>query len=184
MNYLPGVEAGARRLIGRSSGEQESSSWRDGLTGARILGGRSEKMGADLEPGNIASLLASSSQLMLIIAFPKQYTFQLALTNPLLDSISVTLRPLHTSLFGAVHEPERYFDVWFPVDRVHVGAFGEAGDEPTNKIQGRAVSSSDAELVDEGESMTKIRFCVVLHDRLKEHLQDGKKLKLGVSVFV
>lgn len=114
----------------------------------------------------------------------KQYTFQLALTNPLLDSISVTLRPLHTSLFGAVQEPERYFDVWFPVDKVHVGAFGEAGDETTNRMQGRAVSSSDAEWVAEGESMTKIRFCVILHDRLEEHLQDNKSLKLGVSAVV
>lgn len=87
MNYLPGVEVGARRLVGRSSGDQESQSWHDGLTGTRVLGGRAEKMGADLVPGSIASVFAPSSRLMLmlmrIIAFPKTVYISAGLDKPL-----------------------------------------------------------------------------------------------------
>lgn len=100
----------------------------------------------------------------------------------MLDSISVTLRPLQTTLFGVVEEPQRYFDIWFPVHKVEVGAFGETGDEVSKKRQDPAGSGEYAEWVEEEESMSKVRFCVVLHERMRNHLpEDGRSLEFGVS---
>lgn len=53
INYLPGVEIGARRLVGMPPRDTEGSAWHDGLTGVKVMGGRSEKLHANLEPGNI-----------------------------------------------------------------------------------------------------------------------------------
>lgn len=64
-----------------------------------------------------------------------------------------------------------------------MGAFGEAADEISSKRQDWTVSGDGAEWVEEGESVTKVRFCVILHDRIRDHLlTDGKSCKLGVSL--
>lgn len=100
----------------------------------------------------------------------------------MLDSISVTLRPLHTTLFGVIEEAHRYFDIWFPVHKVEIAAFGETGDEVPKKRQDPAGSGEYAEWVEEGESMSKVRFCVILHERIRDHLpEDGRSLEFGVS---
>ena len=56
MNYLPGVEVGARRLVSRSPEEFDDVKWYDGLTRAKILGGQAEKLDARLKPGNIVCM--------------------------------------------------------------------------------------------------------------------------------
>ncbi|KAI5454086.1 hypothetical protein NCC49_005077 [Naganishia albida] len=144
MNYLPGVEVGARRVLGTTAEGQ----WRDS---AKKDQGRREKLENRLGPGNV-------------------YAFQLALTNPLLESISVALTPGHTSLHGLTPTPADLFEVWFPLQVVPVGAFGEAPAE--------APAQEGGEWVEVGESVSKVTFYIAVHEALRRYIKPGRSLEL------
>ncbi|KAJ9105295.1 hypothetical protein QFC21_001663 [Naganishia friedmannii] len=153
MTYLPGVEVGARRLLELEvQGEEDSEGWRKGMTEAIVASGKREKLNKALTPGRI-------------------YTYQLALTNPLLESITVTLNMRHTMLSGLIDRPEDFVDVWFPHQEVHIGAFGETLDEVIKDT--KVTDAGENQWVEEEESMTKVAFFVRLDERLLKMLPPG-----------
>ncbi|KAJ9120817.1 hypothetical protein QFC22_002751 [Naganishia vaughanmartiniae] len=153
MNYLPGVEVGARRLLEHVvPGAEDSEGWRTGVTQAVVTSGKREKHTKVLIPGHV-------------------YAYQLALTNPLLESITVTLNTRHTMLSGLVDNPEEFLDVWLPHQEVHIGAFGETSDEATKSTT--VTQAGRNRWVEEEESMTKVAFFVRLDERLPKMLPAG-----------
>ena len=56
INYLPGVEVGARSRVGRSPDVCGASEWHDGLTRTKISARQTENLHARLDPGNIVCM--------------------------------------------------------------------------------------------------------------------------------